>query len=91
MHNHEFGPVGSPGIHEGHDGAEGAGGHSILSLVLLIAAVVVTAIVGLTVAFWALGFLFDIAGLVLRVALLAAVAAFVWRRVVRGRPRKYDY
>jgi hypothetical protein len=62
--------------------------HSVLSLVLLIAAVTVLGIIALGFTFWALGFLFHIFGLILKIALLAAVAAFVWRRVVRGHWRR---
>ena len=64
---------------------------SLLSLVLLISAVVVGAVVLLGLLFWVLGLVFSVAGLLVRVALVVAVAAVVWRRVVRGRSRRYDY
>jgi putative flippase GtrA len=51
----------------------------------MIAVVAVVAIVGLGIAFWLLGFLFHLAGWILRVAVLAAVAALVWRRITRHR------
>jgi putative flippase GtrA len=57
--------------------------HSVLSLVLLIVGVAVAAALGLSLAFWAFGFLFHILGFVLRIALVVAVAAFVWKRVMR--------
>jgi hypothetical protein len=64
---------------------------SLLSLVLLLAALIIGAVILVGVAFWALGLVFSVAGLLLRVALVVAVAALVWRRVVRGRSRRYDY
>lgn len=62
-----------------------------LSLVLMIAAGIMVAIVGLTAFFWVLGIAFHVAGLVIRVAVVVGVVAFVWKRVVHGRHHKYDY
>jgi putative flippase GtrA len=77
MPNYEFGSWGAsrPGPY-GEPEGDAPQKHSTLAVV---------AIVGLGVAFWALGFLFHLAGWILRVAVLAAVAAFVWRRVTRHR------
>jgi hypothetical protein len=84
MHNYEFGSSG--GTHQGPYG--GSAGdeprkHSMFSLIVMIVVVAVLAIAGLGIAFWALGFLFHMAGWILRIAVLAAVAAFVWRWVNR--------
>jgi hypothetical protein len=51
--------------------------------VLTIVVIAVAASVGLGVAFWAVGLVFHLFGWILRIALLAGVAAFVWRWVNR--------
>jgi hypothetical protein len=86
MHNYEFGSWGTSrqGPY-GEPEGEGPRKHSTFSLIVMIAVVAVLAIVGVTVVFWALHFLFHLAGWILRVAVLAAVAAFVWRRITRRR------
>jgi hypothetical protein len=86
MHNYEFGSWGAsrPGPY-GEPEGDAPQKHSTFSLIVMIAVVAVVAIVGLGVAFWALGFLFHLAGWILRVAVLAAVAALVWRRITRHR------
>jgi hypothetical protein len=83
MHNYDFGSSG--GAHQGSHGGEesGASRRSMFSLIVMIVVVAVLAIGALGIAFWAVGFLFHIAGWILRVAVLAAVAAFVWRWVNR--------
>jgi hypothetical protein len=82
MHNYDFGSSG--GTHEGPYGGSGdAPKRSMFSLIVMIVVVAVLAIGALGIAFWAVGFLFHIAGWILRVAVLAAVAAFVWRWVNR--------
>jgi len=89
MHNDDFGAYGST-THQGPYGAPDNGGpdhRSVFSLVVMIAVVALAAIVGLSIAFWALGLLFHLAGLIFKVAILAAVAALVWRRVSRHRCR----
>ena len=88
MHNYEFGSTSSPRLGPHPDGD---GHRSAFSLVLLIVSGVVAASLGLALVFWVLGLFFSVAALLLRVALVVAVAAFVWRRVTRGRSRKYDY
>jgi putative flippase GtrA len=86
MHNYEFGSWGASrqGPY-GEPEGDGPRKHSTLSLIVMIAVVAILAIVGVSVVFWALGFLFHLAGWILRVAVLAAVAAFVWRRITRHR------
>ena len=49
----------------------------------MIVVVAILGAVALSVVFWALGFLFHLAGWILKIAVLAAVAAFVWRKVSR--------
>jgi hypothetical protein len=86
MHNYDFGSSGAS--HRGPYGEpEGETGRkqSLFSLIVMIVVVAVLAVVGLGVVFWALGFLFHLAGWILRIAVLAAVAAFVWRRINRRR------
>ena len=55
----------------------------------MIAVVTVLAIIGLSVAFWALSLLFHLAGLIVKVAIVAAVAALVWRRCSRRRSQDH--
>jgi hypothetical protein len=87
MHNFEFGPSSGGGQFESQGPGESPQNHSVLSLVILVCLVAVAAVVGLGLAFWALGFVFHVAGWLLRIALFTAVIAFVWRRVVHGRSR----
>lgn len=102
MQNPDHGLFGGPppnspgGAGPGYPGYPGSGPgnperHSVLSWVLLVAALAVGAVLVVGLAFWALGLVFSVAGVLLRVALVVAVAAFVWRRVTRGRGRRYDY
>jgi len=88
MHNYEFGSSSGGGPFENRTPGDPQPGHSVLSLVILVCLVAGAAVVGLGLAFWALGFVFHAAGLLLRIALITAVVAFVWRRVVRGRFRR---
>jgi hypothetical protein len=88
MHNHEFGPAGGGEQFEGSGPGDSQPGHSVLSLIILICLVAGAAVIGLGLVFWALGFAFHVAGLLLRIALVTAVVAFVWRRVVHGRSRR---
>jgi hypothetical protein len=87
MHNFEFGPSSGGGQFESQGPGESPQKHSVLSLVILVCLVAVAAVVGLGLVFWALGFVFHVAGWLLRIALFTAVIAFVWRRVVHGRSR----
>ena len=88
MHNYEFGSSSGGGQFESQVPGDRPQSHSVLSLIILVCLVAVAAAVGLGLAFWALGFVFHVAGLLLRIALVTAVIAFVWRRVVRGRCRR---
>jgi putative flippase GtrA len=84
MHNYDFGSTGS--AHQSPYGEPEHGAprkHSMFSLIAMIVVVAVLAMAGLGIAFWALGFLFSLAGWILKVAVLTAVAAFVWRRINR--------
>ena len=85
MHNYDSGllvdPVPSGPVRR--TGGRRTRKHSIFSLIVMIVVVAAIAAVGLTITFWALGFMFHLAGWILRVAVLAAVAAYVWRRVNR--------
>jgi hypothetical protein len=89
MHSYEFGSSGGSGS-AGSPGDRGdkSNGNSALSLVLLIALVVVVAVVALSLAFWILGALFNFGGVILKIALLTAIVALVWRRIA-GRRRRH--
>jgi hypothetical protein len=89
MHDYDFGSGSGPRSYNNPPVGDEPR-HSVLSLVLLIVVVGILAAVGLGLVFWAFGFLFSIAALLLRVALIVAVAALVWRRITRGRWHKYD-
>jgi hypothetical protein len=85
MHNYDSGPFGSAAQHGAYGEPENDGRqkHSMFSLIVMIVVIAVIAAVALSVTFWALGFLFHLAGWILKIAVLAAVAAFVWRRINR--------
>jgi hypothetical protein len=85
MHNYEFGAAGGSGGENPYTEPENHGSrkNSMFSLIVMIVVIAVIAAVALTITFWALGFLFHLAGWILKVAVLAAVAAFVWRWVNR--------
>jgi uncharacterized BrkB/YihY/UPF0761 family membrane protein len=59
--------------------------HSVFSLVALIAVIAVVAVLALGLIFLILGTLFSIAAALVKVAIFVAVAAFVWRWVMRRR------
>jgi hypothetical protein len=58
-----------------------------VKLVLSIVVVALAALLVLGAGFWLLGIVFGMLGWIVRIALLAAVAAFVWRLVTRRRAR----
>ena len=91
MHNYEVGDPGGAAQNDSYQYSEGPHRNSTLSLVLLIIAVAVGAIVVLGLAFIALGVLFHLAGFLIRLALVVAVVAFVWRMVTRGRNHRHHY
>lgn len=78
-----IGGSGDPSAYTGYGDLNQPPRRSPFGLACTIACVAVAAVVGLGVVFWALGFVFDMLGWILRIAILAAVAAFVWRRVTR--------
>ncbi len=82
---YDFGPLGGSAGHSSHHEPEDDTRHqnSIFSLIVMIVVVAIIGAVALSVTFWALGFLFHLAGWILRIAILAAVAAFVWRKINR--------
>jgi hypothetical protein len=65
-------------------------GYGIVHTVVKWTAIALIAMLALGTATWAFGLLFHLAALLLRVALVTAVVAFVWRRITRRRPRSYD-
>ena len=88
---YDFGPLGGSASHGSHQQPEDDAPHqnSIFSLIVMIVVVAVIGAVALSVMFWAMGFLFHLAGWILRIAILAAVAAFVWRKVNRRRSQDH--
>jgi hypothetical protein len=83
MSNYDFGPIGGSAAQSPYHEPENDSHHknSIFSLIVMIVIVAVIGAVALSVAFWVIGILFHLAGWILRIAVLAAVAAFVWRKV----------
>ncbi|HEX6392420.1 MAG TPA: hypothetical protein VFZ97_03200 [Acidimicrobiales bacterium] len=86
MHSYETGPYGAGPTYRvvGNDEDE----HrrpSVFSLVALIAVIAIAAALVLGLVFLILGTLFSLAGAILKVAILVAVAALIWRRVMRRR------
>lgn len=65
-------------------------GHGIVRTVLLWTAIAVAAMLAFGTITWAFGLLFHLAALLLRIALVTAVVAFVWRRVTRRHGHRYD-
>ena len=85
MPNYDAGPLGDPAHYSGYGDPQPDRPRkpSIFSLIVMIVVVAAIAAVGLTIAFWVLGFVFHLAGWILKIAVLAAVAAYVWRWVGR--------
>jgi hypothetical protein len=87
MSDYDFGHSGGFTAGSSHHSSDNDGPrqNSIFSLIVMIVVIAIIAAVLLGVAFMVLGFLFHIAGWILKIAILAAVAAFVWRRITRRR------
>jgi hypothetical protein len=89
MHSYETGPHGSgPYRVFGRDEEEEPRRHSVFSLVALIAVVAVVGALALALVFLIIGTLFSLAGFILKVAIIVAISAFIWRRICR-RHRTY--
>jgi hypothetical protein len=82
---YDFGPLGGSAGHSSHHEPEDDARHhnSIFSLIVMIVVVAIVGAVALSLVFWAMDFVFHLAGWILRIAILAAVAAFVWRKINR--------
>jgi hypothetical protein len=91
MSDYNFGPIGGSAAQSPYNEPENDSCHknSIFSLVVMIVVVAVIGAVALGVTFWVFDFLFHLAGWILRIAVLAAVAAFVWRKINRRRSRDH--
>ena len=81
MHSFDSGPLGAQ-FHQMPSGEEPER-HSAFSLIALIAVVAVIAVLAIGLVFLVLGFVASLVGTILKIAILAGVAALVWRRVVR--------
>ena len=64
--------------------------NGILRMALMWAAIAVAATLLFGTAIWAFGLVFHLAALLLKIALVTAVVAFVWRRVTHRQHRNYD-
>lgn len=82
MHSFDSGPLGAQ-FHE--VGGDEPGHRSTFSLIALIAVVAVLAVLVLGLVLLVLGFVASLAGALIKIAILAAVAAFIWKRVTRCR------
>jgi hypothetical protein len=89
MHNYETGPYGTGPYRVFGSEEEEPRRHSVFSLVALIAVVAVVGALALALVFLILGTLFSLAGFILKVAIIVAISAFIWRRVMRHRHRHY--
>ena len=65
-------------------------GHGIVRTALMWTAIAVAAMLAFGTVTWAFGLVFHRAALLLRIAIVTAVIAFVWRRVTRRRGGGYD-
>lgn len=65
-------------------------GRGIVRTVLMWTAIVVIAMLAFGAVTWVFGLVFSLAAFILKVALVTAVVAFVWRRVTRRNHRSYD-
>ena len=65
-------------------------GRGIVRTVLMWTAIAVLVMCAFGVVTWAFGLLFSLFALILKIALVTAVVAFVWRRVTRRNHRSYD-
>ena len=81
MHSFDSGPLGAQ-FHEATGGGE-PGRHSFFSLIALIAVVALLAVLALGLVLLVLGFVASLAGTILKIVILAAIGAFVWKRVMR--------
>ncbi len=65
-------------------------GRGIVRTVLFWTAVAVLAMIAFGVVTWAFGLVFHLIALLVRIAIVTAVVAFVWRWVTRRNHRGYD-
>lgn len=90
MYETPFHQTDSP-FHSYQDGRHRPGpGYRFLRTVLMWAAVAVVAMLALGAAAAVFGIAFHLIGLLIRIALVTAVVAFVWRRITRRHQRNWD-
>ena len=65
-------------------------GYGIVRTVLMWTAIAVLIMLAFGTVTWAFGLIFGLFALLLKIALVTAVVAFVWRRVARRNHRSYD-
>ena len=68
----------------------GRHGRGVVRTVLMWTAIAVLVMCAFGVVTWAFGLLFGLFALILKIAIVTAVVAFVWRRVARRNHRSYD-
>ncbi|MDA8045597.1 MAG: hypothetical protein M0Z30_10215 [Actinomycetota bacterium] len=64
--------------------------HSIVRTVVTWAAIALIAMTAFGLAAWAFGLIFHLAVLLIKVVLVTAVVALVWRRITGRRHRNYE-
>ena len=64
--------------------------HGIVRTAAMWVLIALAVILAFGTVTWALGVAVHLAAFLLKVALVTAVVAFVWRRIVRRHPRRYD-
>lgn len=89
MHSYESGPYGTGPYRVFGSEEEEPRRHSVFSLVALIAVVAIVGALALALVLLILGTLFSLAGFILKVALIVAVSAFIWRRIMRRKHSHY--
>lgn len=82
MYQYQFDPAGGS---SGGPDYEGRGLLSVLKLVALIVGIGFIAALVIGFSFWALGWVFGLAFLLLRIAFFVWLGTFIWRRVVHRR------
>ncbi len=65
-------------------------GCGVLRTALVWAAIAVVAMMAFGAVTWAFGVVFTLLALLLKIALVTAVIAFIWRRIGRRRHHSYD-
>ncbi len=82
MYNFPYDPTAGPTYPPGPAPETGRHGPSLLRMVVAVALIAMVASLVFGSALWAVGLVFHLVGFVVRLAILAAIGRFIWRRVV---------